>query len=888
MRPVVVRFAGDPDPVVRRRAIQLGGNIKQGKRSSFVLQGYVVTLVGEASRTIATAVELGLQLAALWGVAMDYEQQNSGIEQWTLPTARLRRVTNRIPPSPVPQVGERGRRAIPELSLKFIRSKFVDVETSRRINRTILPASAQLGTPSGRVSAKVDVGRYGVTHAWVAAALVVDEAQYLSTVEPWVINFEGLQGALSVNHWSSIGSWAAVLQDDWVSRALGVDLLFVGAASRRWSRIEYDAPWLIVGPTPTPWMIEDEGLGDLNHEVSRECKWAYRQNCVVGVAVAEPAEGQRPDGQFVVVAPMARMEDSLFVLRGGLPTPGGGESEGYISTHSVAAGALFEAGGFLTSAPWHPELVVMSFGSSPVTEVEVERWAEYTSATAPLGRYPSRRTGSREDAYLISPPNGAPNQVLIPDPEKAPPLGAQAPTWLGGRRVTTQDLPLWLRPGTVAARSDHVRQALVNSAMGDFSLVLPRIDSDNPLPAAFGATYSTVVNGVAEFAVSFKALDSALLDVGASRRAISDVPAGVATQAAVAVAKTGLVFVTVPIGNPAGLTVSTAFHDVVGPADCPQFRAGMDPNIAYLPQVRFACVLGGARTYAVRAVRYQRSPFLASMLSSAGVNTPVGYTPSYAGRESFRGGPVFYTDREFGPYPDRAKYEELWFIVDGTKYVVDTSALGGNIEPYVGAKYVNAVAGAPHAPIPPGMSVRRECGMFSEEDMEDMELLDFSAEEFVCPGSETHTFAQVSDTDVMFVLSQRVRVGARTDFNSVVCRFSVTTGQATVVTTLPGTRQQLDRFCALTCYQFEVVVDGQVEHEPCLVLRRGSGLSGDVWVSTDGGVTWALLYDETSTVVKSATGADLNSQGTPSHGLHVIRRCGRRTDPRYTIYPQTT
>jgi len=737
------------------------------------------------------------------------------------------------------------------------------------------------------IAAKVEASRYGVTHTWVGGAIAADAAgdngQNSIGLGPWITRYRMLSASLQLTHWSGRGSWGIQIQDDWVSEALGVDVLFAGAAWRTdLTGFLWNHPWIRIGATPQPWLVPDEyegGVGspesDFPHMVSRESPLAYRQNCLPGVGVVEDT--------VLVAAPVYRLDDSLFALHGSWEYDGA-PRDGYVSVRSLVYSAFYEVGAAMVPAAGHPEIVLMKFLNEPVTPVERETWWEFSVFAAPDVRYVRRVRGSRDGVAMIVPPG---ETVPVPNPDGYPTVDSRAKGWDSATRVTLAHLPTWFSPGTVAERSSIIRQAIGTWAMGTDPVgYIPLIDSAQPLPAAFGAVYTTVIGDEVEYAFAVKSLDNSLVAVDETRRLIDDQPEA-PTEAAIMVAKTGLVFLRAPAANPSMFSVRSDFHDVIGPADCAQYGAGMDPTVAFLPQVRYACTLGEQRAYAVRAVRFDRTPFLAALLSQLGVNVPMPYTASYEGREnSSVGGPVFYTDREFGPYPDRSKYEELWFVVDGVKYVVDTRALGGNIEPITEAKYGNAV-------LDPmrwfGSTIsshqRQMLGMFSEEDQTDFELLDFYSEEYVAPGSEMNTFAQVSETDIMFVLSHRRFVSASRYFDAVVCRFSATTGQAHVVAVVPDDgNQQIGEFLALTCYQFETKnEEGTVTREPGLILRRGRENIGQVLTSVDGGVTWELLYDATSTALVNSSGT-YSQNGTPSMGLHIVGPVGDPSaDPHYIL-----
>ncbi|KJU80983.1 hypothetical protein N619_01040 [Ectopseudomonas oleovorans] len=888
MNPVIVKFAGAIDPVVHRKAISDGRKVPPGGSKKTFFRGYLITISAGREITTANVIDLGLVCIAAWGVSMIYEQNNSFQEIWRLPQRlRLKDGGGRLPVSVNdlnPDADD--RTGFPQWVGWINRSHYRNKAKSAAMNRTTVAASMDGDAAGGYApAAKTEAGRWGVTHAWVGGTVVAGTGgatgQDASGIGPYLTRYRLIGASLQLTHWSSSGSWMVRIQDDWVSQELGADLLFIGGAWRTAvDSVVWSHPWLRVGATSSPRLVDDPGEGgvgvlDFPHVVTRESPFSYRQSCHPGIAIGE--------GRALVAAPMARLDDDLFELHGSW-SPDGAPVSGYVSARSLANSALFEVGAALISAAWHPELVLMRFEDVPVTLFERENWWRFSDVASPDLRYVMRVQGSRYAMTLITP---APGQQPVPNPDGYPTVGSSAMGWAGGTRLAYDELPGWLQPGTVADRSAMFRSAIGNWAFDTAPEVyIPLIDSEHRLPAMFGAVYATCIGEEAEFLCSVKALDNALVDIGATRRATDD-QLSAPSQALLAVAKTGLVFVRASLDNPGGYTITTAFHDVLGPADCEQYQPGMDATTAFLPQVRYGCVLGEQRAYAVRALRYQRNPFLASKLSHIGVNVPMPYTEDYAGRQnSTVGAPIFYTDQEFGPYPDRAKYEELWFIIDGERYVIDTLALGGNIEPITEGKYGNGVLDLFQWFGSSINSHRRQMlSMFSAADENDYELLDFYAEEFVCPGNEMNTFAQVSDTDIMFVLHQRTGPSAGRRYNAVICRFSSTTGEAVVVgTVLDQGQQTVGPFTALTCYQFEAKnAEGEVVQEPCLLLRMGANDIGQVYTSVDGGVNWQLLYDQNSTRKINFSGNPYSPNGTPSLGLHVIGAVGGGSDPQNIV-----
>lgn len=861
MAIVVVKFAGTVDPLVRRKAISEGSGMASGASRQLIFMGYIITIKGGDSITIATAVELGVHAISLWGAALVDEQYSSSTESWRLPVLqRLKGGDGRLPASVPPDDVGVGKTGLPAWTRRFTMADYRNYAKSAQRNG-ILPAT-RLTFPVC-LSGKVELHALGFSHA-ASEGLASSGRNQDPRVSAWLAKSRFISSALRVVCRTTRGDHAIEVTDDWVSAELGESLVFAGGARREDTRDNKTAGenWYTVGPTSMPRLTPDPDDGGASSNltkfaVTRESPLAYRQSCHPGVAIS--------GASTLLAVPAFKLEDTMFELAGEW-SPGGDYRSGHVSTRSLTW-AFQEIGAAMIARAGEPNLILMWFGAQPVTLKEQQEYANFHNDSADV-RYVRKLKASRD---------------LGVQPGGQPVAGELAPSWKTAIRVTVNDLPAWFHPGTVSDRSSMLRTALAawGYAVDGY---IPLITSNHVQPAMFGAVYATELNGVAEFVFCVKSLDNALLPIGSSRRATNDVPAS-PTQAAVTVAKTGLVFVRANIDTPGGVATETAFSDVIGPIDCAQYGASMHADYAVLPQVRFACGLGEKRAYAVRAVRYARTPFLASSLTAVGIGIPLPYTADYLGRENAGvGGPVFYTDREFGPYPDRDQYEELWFVIDRVKHVINITALGGTIEPVTESKWGNTLLPVfqDDSPEGPRSNARRQMlGMFSDADEKDYKLLDFYADEFAPAGMEMNTFAQVSDTDIMFVLHRPGPIN-RFDNYPVVCRFSSVTGAAEVVSVIEVRRPA---FMALTCYQHEVVVGGEIVQAACLILRAGrSDGRGDVFTSIDAGLTWALLYDEASTKTINFAGATVTESGTPSLGLHILGRIGEPGgDPRYTL-----
>lgn len=852
---VIVRFAGVVDPAVRREAVKIGLRLPPGKQRRIIFRGYLVEIVGHAREAKARALELGVEAVALFGVAGLSEQNNSYQQEWRLPLrSRLQFGGQRIPVSvppeqlPIPPGGATGlprwRRS---MNLAYYRH-FVESESRNGGDPATLP------TISFHSQVKAEVQRRGVVHASCQTMSAFGQLQDPFTM-PWLDTTQFISSGLQIDYWSQLKGWSLFVTDDWLSSKLGHSCVFSAGAYREGEMRNSSAQrsWYVAGPTRAPRLFpgEDDALiGGTNnkpHTVTRESLTAYRQTCYPSVKLV----GDR----VVIGATYYRLDDEMFEMFG---TIGEGEelSTGYVSTRSMLFNTA-EIGAAVLPAAGEPRLAVMWLDPLPVTQQESNDYDRFNVRAGPDVRYVMRQAGMRSPA--ANPPD----------------VGSDALAWTGVLSVGIGDLPAWWRPGTVAARCEQLYEAFeADSYPGPASFV-PNITSGHVLPAAFGAVYSTEIDGDIEFAFAVRSLAPVTVPVNASRRATADTyyPA----SAALLVAKTGIVFAAISALDPGAPTVRCEYPDLVGPADCDLFGDGMDADVAMVPQVRYACVLGGKRVYVARVARFERNAYLASALSMIGVGAPQSYTPDYAGRmnESI-GGPVFFTDREFGPYPDREQLEELWFIVDGVRHRVNPNDLGGRVEPVTEAKYIHSMRNVfEHASADAWLPHRRQqLGMFSEEDEADYELLDAFADEFAPQAIELNTFDQISDTDLVFLLFKKRKRDTNVADEFVVCRFASITGAVTVLFSGQFGTSTSHTYAAISCYQREILRDGVVVQDACLLIRTGEGEAGSVFSSVDGGVTWELLYDEQSTVGLGLGGAVVQRQGTPGLGLHLLGLVG--------------
>lgn len=880
MKPVIVRFAGAPDAVVRRRAIQLGQNLGAGQRVSQLLGGYIISVTGQQARSVALCVELGVEAVVLFGNFLLNDMFTGYFARVRLPSyRRLVDGGDALPPTvpptvPPAQPGDVSPSRVPD-------AKGPKAYVAGYWSQPIEGGFSWAYVPTIRTFfwSQSSVEADGVVHSASAPMpfLGEDAAQQLPDTA-WMGQARFVWSQAHVRYLSLKNPRGVSFTDGWLSHVLGPDhyLNGRGISSNYYytpqNSFQDETVWRALGPTPLPRFYgDDPGDGLLvvtnpyPHQITRDNAGALVQPCY---PLGYPIE----DGGLLVAVTCIETKPSDYLLY--LERTDAPAAQGYISTHSLIANWGATAPCF-SPLPGVPKLALLRFDPALLTDLERER------VLAPIQEH-------EQDERRVFMSNGV-AAYTIQSVDAVPPVDRAVPKFAAASAVTLFDLPAWAHPMRMTEWRDMYIAALESS---DTLQDTVRITSDNYMPAAFGTPKQTVVDGVVEYVFAVRSRAGSLVPINRSRRAAPDeiLPGEVA---AVTVTKTGLAVVRATVSG-AVLSTDFLYPDVVGPDDCTQFDGGvMDPLVARVPQVKFSAVMGGRRVYVCRAVRYARTPFLSSLMGAEGTMRRTTYTSGYSGRKDDAvGGPTFYTDKAFGAYPDQSQYEETWVVVDGVRHIIDTVALGGFLEPFTDRKHPHGLelryTNSSVMAHPYFVHMR---GMWQDADEQNRVLMDYMAEEFAPSGYEIANIAQVSDTDIMFALCPMFRSDVAGSLSYTICRHNIVTQQTTVVHQGIGEwpagwalPKALDWAPALTCYQREVLDEaGNVRTPAHLLLRVGYNTRGAVSTSLDGGVTWSMLYSSDATKQLSTNGSAVAENGTPGLGLHILGRIGAAAKFQYVI-----
>lgn len=450
---------------------------------------------------------------------------------------------------------------------------------------------------------------------------------------------------------------------------------------------------------------------------------------------------------------------------------------------------------------------------------------------------------------------------------------------IGQGFVPSDTWPAFLQPvpGNITRRETNAESATLKKAYVDLSGIA------SMRPCVLGAAHSTEINGVVETLVNVRAVDEYPQTITSAHRSGNPIEGG--EVANVRITRTGLLCVRF---NTAGLPLDTVspesalsatteawFTDVLAPASCPAFDGlSMSGVTAFVPHVLWAGVLAGKRCYAVRALRYVRSPFLAGLLQEYGDQD---FTANYTGYRQYTlpdiRAPLYFTDKGFGPYIDAAAPEELWWVVDGVKQVVAmTSGRRAAARHHTESFVVEA---STHGDYPAALWAHMN--IFENDGGPKALAREYAMEDYLPPSTALQQFAAISSVRVMYFLPH--------DDEAQGLALQVFNANTGVIESLPvvptpwlfGTHYDQDEnqrpVYALTCYQHEVRdVAGELLTAACVLLAVSSGDKGYALLSKDGGTTWRPHIDTASSFTRQ--GADLNippvvkNPGIPGLGYH--------------------
>lgn len=780
MKPVRVRFACKPDPVVRRRVISVGEMLPAGQSRSFPFRGYLCKLVAYADFCIADVIDAPVRLLGFRGPSW-----RSGDVAGLGYTA----------------AGARADYAPDGHNAEALQARFFARYASMATYGQAFGAAF-----NGSVSPpkyRADIVRSGMS------ILYPVQPSEASLHDAFFTGCDPQQFRIGIELLSGGKRLSAVVHDAWLKQ-FDSGYTFATAYGSKTLQPLVDAP-------------SPAGFGQSPYRP----RWNVPQPRQVAMPTAELVEVEEEGRRVVAAVQLATgMPEHHFIL---ITTDSGARWFALKYPHAKAA---------------TPVLAILTFevAEIPIVDGEID-----------VADLPPGCTLSTELVDAV--PSWAQPQQPASSPEGQY-LKQDEPVF-----VLPDDWPSHLRPAQFVP---EMRDA-PGLETTDFSQITYRPDLSGQIcfrPCVVGALHSTELNGVVEFVAAVRAFDEHNLPITSDLR--FDDSAGITPGevAKVKVTRTGLLVVTYTVATGAVSTRMLA-PDVIGSEHCPWYDSdAMDSEIAYCQQVLWGGVVDGKRCYAVRALRYLRSPFLGSLLQDVGGGS-WWFTDNYRG---WRIGsstdidpPLYRTDLGFGPYIDRDQPEELWWIADDEITRVtppagyrastrprinsfafeDQPALGN----YLGALYAH-------------MDIR------DSTEATDLPWQQYAMEEYLLPNTALQQFAPVADDRVVYFLPPSAEPGVLllqvfdgngvSDYGAVAVPW-----QSGVHYTELANRYPV---YALTCYQREIWNEGELTLPAGLILTVSSGSRGYALISRDGAATWEPLIDAPGSF---ETG---RNPGIPGHG----------------------
>jgi hypothetical protein len=484
--------------------------------------------------------------------------------------------------------------------------------------------------------------------------------------------------------------------------------------------------------------------------------------------------------------------------------------------------------------------------------------------------------------------------------DPAPPVPPSSFMQIIGRCIVPPDLwPAFLRPRpmNITRRETNAESSTLKAQYTDFSGI------ESLRPCVLGAAHSTVIGSIVETLVNVRATDEYAQPITAAHRSGNAIAGG--ESANVRITRSGLLRVTVDTGalsadmaaTEAALsaTVQSMFEDVLAPTTCPAFDdSSMSTITARVPHVIWGGVLAGKRCYAIRVLRYARSPFLAGLIQEYGDQS---FTANYSGYRQYTApdirAPLYFTDKGFGPYIDAAAPEELWWVVDGVKQVVAMAtgrraAVRHHTESFV-------VGASTHGHYPAALWAHMN--IFENDGGPKALAREYAMEDYLPPATALQQFAAISSARVMYFLphNDESQGLALHIFNAESGAIeSLSTVQAPWVFGEHYT-QEPNQYpvYALTCYQHEVRGPlGGVLSEACLILAVSSGTEGYALISTDGGKAWSQHISAPGSFTKPGIDKDsppvIKNPGVPGLGYHFAGTALWHPEPSHPFRKEIT
>ncbi|ATH82820.1 hypothetical protein CO724_17215 [Ectopseudomonas mendocina] len=779
MKPVRVRFACKPDPVVRRRVISEGEVLPAGQSKTIIFRGYLCKLVADRTVCIADVIDMPIRLLGFRGPSWR-EGGTAGLG-YTM-------------------AGNRSDYALDGENAEALKARFAARYFTMATYGQVGGAAFSGSVSPPKYSQRISRGGMSVIYGAPPIQAGLHDA-FFTGCDPQLfrIGIEVLVGKKRLS---------AVVHDAWLKQ-FDDGYTFATPYGSRTPQPPADAPF-------------PSGFGQSPYRP----RWNVPQPRQVAMPAVEVLDIEDEGTRVVAAVQVATgMPEHHFIL---IDTDDGPRWFSLKYPHAKAA---------------TPDIAVLNLTVSPVPT-----------------------DGGEVDQAELPPLCALSHEMVDAVPSWA--LPEQVPTGWGLYLelgdpvfVPPSDWPVHLQPAQFVP---ELRDAPGFNTT-DFSLITYRPDLSGQVcfrPCVVGALHSTVQGGVVEFVAAVRAVDEHNLPITSELR--FDDSAGITPgeAARVKVTRTGLLLITYNLAT-GSVTTRMLAPDVIGSDQCPWYDAGeMDSSIAYCPQVLWGGVVDGKRCYAVRALRYLRSPFLGSLLQDVGGGS-WWFTDNYrgwrVGSDTDIEPPMYRTDLGFGPYIDRDQPEELWWVVDD---VITRVALPVGYRASVRPR-VNSFAFEDQPALGNYLgALYAHMGIRDSTEVTDLPWQQYAMEEYLLPNTALQQFAQVAGHRVVYFLPPSEEPG--------VLRLQVFDGAAVAdygtvaVPWVNGTHytSSENRYpvYALTCYQRETWLDEELVTPAGLILTVTSGNRGYALISRDGAATWEPLVNAPDSF---ETG---QNAGVPGHG----------------------
>lgn len=904
MRQVVIRCAGSIDPLVQRRARQLGLDTPPGRARSQLWMGYILNAIGHAERTLVNVVEMPLFYGGLSNFVAGLD--DGGAVPRLAPRYELTKPAPRGAPDSPPANNATSFGLID--GVYFAGGHWFEQE---RLAARSLTFNARAGVFAAAGKIVADPGRRDIISAWT---LLIDEPNnsindalredYVQGAIPWRCQSTSLTDALSVFIFSSKARSLALYVDaGYLAHHYGSRVRWLGMPNRLRQVQGEEVFFADTGKaTPSPSRYADRAADSdmgsvfpngLPLQYTSEAPGARPQHCFPDVL--------RLAERLFIAAPCVAIPDGFDVIdMSGLDdsTLDQGVRRGFISARSLffarngdPAISHLEGDGWNCIGYGSPMLSLMHINSEkPLSKSEAQSWQAKTmwlsDSFAAGTRYPLPFKNA-------APVSGASESELDPQGivEGAPFADMEQVLFI---RLT--DLPGWAQPQPLTQTYALWRQSQPPSFRDGDGWFDPAIEvhSSQTLGCVFGDPKQTLIGNQLEVLWPIKARTSSLV------APITPRPADEPPLALVFQSKTGVARAIFTLDDSRQLSLSAPvdilFPDLIGPARSELMPSGAEQGTAKLPSLLWAGVLQGKRVYLLRAVRYVRDAYCGSMEQA---EWPVRWTASLAAEREWpaeAGDSGLYTSiyelgdrgtaegygRAYSPRPDQEQIEELWLVVDGVRQIIavpDNLLLWPVIFDGPCTYYFDRDSGAGRTPPymyyaegkkPWLLSGQRQSGGIVYGYNESDGYISRLHEEPLGYGATFNTVDVINEREVVLVLH-----GYDPNMHTKVMRLDCLNGSHQVFDA-PYSRG----FYSLNCYQQEIRNEqDEVVMQAHLILRSGrQGSGASAAFSIDGGQSWV---ERVFTEENLPAGTEMAGLGIYVHGPALDAGSKDPTSPLY-------